>query len=100
MSDGSYPRKTPENCPVCGAEVPARALACPECGADEKTGWSAEAASSGLDLPEESFDYDEFIEREFGQKERAGRRFGAVWWGTAVLLVVLIAWWLVAGLLG
>jgi hypothetical protein len=27
-------------CPFCGAEVPAGAAACPECGSDDQTGWS------------------------------------------------------------
>lgn len=30
-------------CPICGAEVPVKAKACPECGSDENTGWSEEA---------------------------------------------------------
>ena len=42
--------------------------ACPECGSDEQTGWSEESASEGLDLPEEKFDYDDFVQREFGKK--------------------------------
>lgn len=32
-------RETPDECSVCGAAVPPRALACPSCGADENTGW-------------------------------------------------------------
>lgn len=39
-------------CPNCGAEVPLRALACPECGSDEDTGWSEDTMYDGLDLPE------------------------------------------------
>ena len=39
-------------CPVCGEEVPAGALACPECGSDDKTGWSPETEYDGLDLPQ------------------------------------------------
>lgn len=39
-------------CPNCEAEVPSKALACPECGSDEKTGWSEETMYDGLDLPE------------------------------------------------
>ena len=31
-------------CPVCQATVPAGARACPECGADEHTGWNEQAA--------------------------------------------------------
>ena len=37
-------------CPNCGAEVPLGALACPECGSDEKTGWSEEANYQDLGL--------------------------------------------------
>jgi hypothetical protein len=39
-------------CPVCGEEVAAGALACPGCGADDRTGWSTEAEYDGVDLPE------------------------------------------------
>ncbi len=38
-------------CPNCGAEVPVKALSCPECGSDEKTGWSEDTVYDGLDLP-------------------------------------------------
>lgn len=37
-------------CPNCGAEVPWGALACPECGSDEETGWSEEATYQDLGL--------------------------------------------------
>ncbi|NJK63905.1 MAG: hypothetical protein HC921_15570 [Synechococcaceae cyanobacterium SM2_3_1] len=30
-------------CPNCGANVPVKAKACPECGSDEETGWSEAA---------------------------------------------------------
>ena len=39
--------KAPEICPVCGADVPHIARACPECGADERSGWSENAALDG-----------------------------------------------------
>lgn len=38
-------------CPNCGAEVPVKALSCPECGSDEKTGWSEDTMYDGLDFP-------------------------------------------------
>ena len=59
---------TPEICPNCGAEVPRGAKACPQCGSDEQTGWSEEAATGGLDLPDEDFSYDDFVKREFGSE--------------------------------
>lgn len=48
---------TPENCPVCGADVPHGAKACPGCGADERAGWNEDATRyDGLDLPDEAFE--------------------------------------------
>ena len=79
---------TPEVCPICGAEVPDRARACPECGADEKTGWSEEARYDSLGLPNESFDYGEYVKREFGgRRERRGPGIGRIWQVIAALIV-------------
>jgi hypothetical protein len=61
---------TPEVCPNCGAEVPPRSRVCPECGADEKTGWSEDARYDAAGLPDDSFDYNKFVEREFGGKRQ------------------------------
>ena len=87
---------TPEICPNCGAEVPPQARACPECGSDEQTGWSDEARFAGLGLPdEESFDYDEFVEREFGGKRQIPRGVRWIWWVAALgLVLALTFWWL------
>ena len=62
----------PEICPTCGADVPEGARACPECGADEKTGWSETARYENLGIPDDSFDYGEYIKREL--KVQAGAR--------------------------
>ena len=81
--------RPPETCPVCGAEVPARAKACPECGACEETGWSEEAHTSGLDLPDEAFDYEDFVEREFGTRKSARPRgIKPFWWWIAVIVLL------------
>lgn len=85
----------PKICPNCGAEVPHKARACPECGADEKTGWSDEAYASGLDLPDETFDYNDFVKREFGGKSPVPRGIHWFWWIVAlVLATAFIAFWL------
>ena len=76
----------PETCPHCGAEVPCHAKACPECGSDEKTGWSEDARAQSLELPSEEFDYDEFVQREFGKPKRSSRQI--FWWLVAVALVI------------
>jgi hypothetical protein len=78
----------PETCPNCGADVPARAKACPECGADEKTGWSEEAYASGLDLPDDSFDYDKFVQRELQPKTKPiPHGIHWFWWLVAIVIV-------------
>lgn len=84
----------PEICPNCGAVVPRRAKSCPECGSDEQTGWADDAVPQRLGIPEDSFDHDEFVRQEFGHPPRATRPPGGswLWWGVAVLLVVLFLW--------
>jgi len=77
----------PETCPNCGADVPRRAKACPECGSDEKTGWSDHAQSQSLDLPNDEFNYDEFVQREFGKPKRSAMK--TFWWVVAVLLLAV-----------
>lgn len=77
-------------CPNCGAELPRKAKACPECGSDERTGWSDNAASSGLDLPgEDDFNYNEFVKNEFGEgrPELKPKGLHWVWWITGILLL-------------
>lgn len=89
---------TPEVCPVCGEDVPPRALACPECGADHHSGWREGALNAErLGLPDEEFDYEEFAEREFGSG-RSGPGIHPVWWITAVVLLLALLGWIVPGL--
>jgi hypothetical protein len=83
----------PEVCPNCGATVPSRAKACPECGADEQTGWSEEARYNNLDLPDENFDYGEFVRREFGGKKPVPYGIHWFWWLAAVLVLTVLLWW-------
>ncbi len=84
----------PEICPCCGAAVPPRARTCPECGSDETTGWSEDAPTADLGLPDEEFDYDRFVAEEFGKPRVRPRRLSWVWWlaglGIAAALLVLI----------
>jgi hypothetical protein len=81
----------PDTCPTCGADVPANAKACPECGSDESTGWSEQARTAGLDLPQDDFDYKDFVEQEFGSKRRVPRGIHWFWWCVAVAVLVLLA---------
>jgi len=76
----------PEECAQCGAEVPRTARACPECGADERTGWRETSPYDGLDLPSEAF-----AAAENGSSETVGRRHVAglawYWWVIGVMLL-------------
>jgi predicted nucleic acid-binding Zn ribbon protein len=87
----------PEICPVCGADVPPKARACPECGADEETGWSERAEVQRLGLPDDEFDYDQFVKEEFGGAKREVRPRGIsmLWWIVAIVLLIATALYLV-----
>lgn len=79
----------PETCPVCGEEVPRKALACPECGADYQSGWREEACD-GVDFPDDEFDYEKFVQAEFGSGGRASRGWSG-WIIAAVAVILLLA---------
>ena len=82
-------------CPVCGATVPAKARACPECGSDEQTGWSDQAGESELDLPDSEFNYQDFVDREFGTAKPVPRGMTTFWWIVALLVLgTFLLFWL------
>ena len=56
----------PSECPHCGADLPPKARVCRECGSDEQTGWSEDTQTADLGIPDENFDYNDYVEREFG----------------------------------
>ena len=89
MSQKRRPRpSSPELCPVCKAEVAPGAMACPECGADHNSGWREDAdAYDGVDLPNDDFNYDDFVKREFGSRVKpSGLKM--VWWIAGILLIL------------
>jgi hypothetical protein len=85
----------PDICPHCGAEVPRHARACSQCGSDEETGWSDQTVGGDLGLPDEEFDYKDFVKREFGPADPVPRGVGRFWWLVALALVAALIWlWL------
>jgi zinc-ribbon domain len=85
---------SPEVCPHCGAEVPLNAKVCPECGSDEQTGWSESASADNLGLPDENFDYDKFVNEEFGSLSPKPNQISWFWWTIALLILagMLFLW--------
>ncbi|MFC1586507.1 zinc ribbon domain-containing protein [Fibrobacterota bacterium] len=76
-------------CPCCGAEVKEGAPACSECGADDTTGWSDKPYDMS-DLPDEEYDYQESLEREFGSaKKPVMPNWVAI---TGFILLILLLW--------
>ncbi|MEO0413378.1 MAG: hypothetical protein AAF226_00340 [Verrucomicrobiota bacterium] len=81
-------------CPSCGAEVKVGSKGCPKC--NNLDPWEIEGndAYDGLDLPDDDFDYDEFIEREFGTGGigKKGQRWNGLhpfWWITALVTLII-----------
>jgi ssDNA-binding Zn-finger/Zn-ribbon topoisomerase 1 len=86
----THPR-APELCPVCNEEVPSGALACPECGADHKSGWRENSdAYDGLNIPDNDFNYDDFVKREFGPRVRRLPELKMVWLIAGIVLIVAV----------
>ena len=85
----------PSECPVCGAAVPAKAKACPHCGADERSGWNEdEARYDGLDLPDSAYeDADDAPAPR--RRPLTSTGIHPLWWLVAALLLIV----LIAGLL-
>ena len=80
----------PEVCPVCGEDVPRGSWACPACGADHNSGWREDAESyDGLHLPDESFDYNDFVQQEFGSSGVKPAGIKTIWWITAIIVLAV-----------
>lgn len=76
-------------CPICGAEVSPNASGCRECGAEKIEGrWVDSQIHDGLDLPDDEFDYEDFVEREFGSSGRKKTGKELFWWIVAILTLI------------
>ena len=80
--------RPPGDCPVCSEFVPEGYHACPHCSADDRSGWKEDDSYDGLDLPDEDFNYEDFIKNEFGNDSPAGK-LHPVWWITGLILLIL-----------
>ncbi len=89
-------RPPPETCANCGADIPRNARSCPECGADERTGWRETSLYDGLDLPESAWEDDTAGSRR--GPARARRQSLPWYWVAAGILVLLVFGLTVLGL--
>jgi hypothetical protein len=88
--------REPEICPVCGEDAPRRALACPQCGADHNSGWREDADTyDGVDLPDDDFNYDDFVKQEFGSRAKPPG-LKTIWWIVGIALIVAFVLYLYA----
>ena len=98
-------------CPFCDREVRV-GQPCPGCAKSRKTrqkpakkspprrkSWEQDSTYDGLDLPDEDFDYDDFVAREFGNSPH--RRIGVkwYWWVLGVITLAAVAAAVVRGCL-
>lgn len=88
-------------CPFCGREARV-GKPCPGCEKKQKPrrkpakkSWEQDSAHDGLNLPDEDFDYDEFVAREFGKAPH--RALGVKWYWWLLGVVILAA--MIAGVL-
>lgn len=96
---GKMPEVLTYICPFCGCEVRVGGT-CPGCvkkrkpaAVAKKRSWEQGHGGDGLDLPEEDFDYDAFVAREFGGKPHRATGVRWYWWLLGVLMLVVMALW-------
>lgn len=77
----------PAECAQCGASIPRHAKACPECGADERTGWREVDPADGLDLPASAYDDEP---RSAPLRQPAPHRVNGLAWYWFVLAAALL----------
>ncbi|MEM9236863.1 MAG: hypothetical protein AAGB14_08795 [Verrucomicrobiota bacterium] len=96
-------------CPECGAELRVGVKGCPQCSKPKRRmrrtrpkrkkkkevrrSWEQDTDYDGLDLPDEDFDYDEYVKREFGGMPHRRVPIKWYWWLTAVVLLIGMLFW-------
>lgn len=77
----------PDECANCGATIPRGAKSCPECGADERTGWREQSIYDELDLPDDAYE-DADAAPAKRPPERRVNGIAWYWWCVGVAVVI------------
>ena len=87
-------------CPSCGEEAQV-GKPCPGCPEPKKPkkrkasgapqSWEPDSIYDGLDLPDEDFDYDEFVAREFGSVPHRKLRVKWYWWVLGIITLIVFS---------
>jgi len=83
-------RSAPDECANCGASIPRDARSCPECGADERTGWRETSLYDNLDLPEEAWQEEGSAQTPPARQAPRINGVAWYWWCAGALLIVLL----------
>jgi RNA polymerase subunit RPABC4/transcription elongation factor Spt4 len=86
----SKPLPPPAECANCGAAIPRNAKACPECGADERTGWRETSVYDDLDLPEAAWEENENEKLAHSRNTLRVNGIPWYWWCVGVVLAGLL----------
>ena len=86
-------------CPFCGCEVRVGDT-CPGCAKKAtkptKRSWEQDQSKHGLNLPDDDFDYEKFVAREFGKAPHQALGIKWYWW----LLAVVVLAGMICGIIG
>jgi hypothetical protein len=81
-------------CPSCDQDVEV-GRNCPRCARSarrrprEKKPWEQDPSADGLNLPDDDFDYDAFVTREWGRAPH--RRLGIAWYWYLMAILLFVA---------
>jgi hypothetical protein len=77
-------------CPGCGREVRVGSQGCPQC--NQLDPWEQDDTEiyDGLDLPDDKFDYQQFLKNEFGDKKINTNGLSLFWWIVAIILLIAL----------
>ena len=85
-----------ESCLVCASKEKSERKSKqskPKSKTAPKRAWEQDEGADGLDLPDEDFDYDGFVEREFGtSSKQPHQKIGIAWYWCLTACLLCLIW--------